>query len=102
MCTYTLVTCEQTVMDRVARPGRRVAASVYGYIGTSRADIDSQVEALSWKAGPALQTSHTRTLLNLDSLAMAIRSSDVAIGQGLTLVPNSAQLELFCPPYNPT
>jgi len=22
--------------------------------------------------------------------------------QGLTLVPNSAQLELFCPPYNPT
>jgi hypothetical protein len=23
-------------------------------------------------------------------------------GQGLTLVPNSAQLELFRPPYNPT
>jgi hypothetical protein len=23
-------------------------------------------------------------------------------GQGLTLVSNSAQLELFCPPYNPT
>ena len=23
-------------------------------------------------------------------------------GQGLTLVPMSAQLELFCPPYNPT
>ena len=22
--------------------------------------------------------------------------------QGLTLVPNSAQLELFCPPCNPT
>jgi hypothetical protein len=22
--------------------------------------------------------------------------------QGLTLVPNSAQLEIFCPPYNPT
>jgi len=22
--------------------------------------------------------------------------------QGLTLVPISAQLELFCPPYNPT
>ena len=22
--------------------------------------------------------------------------------QGLTLDPNSAQLELFCPPYNPT
>jgi hypothetical protein len=25
-----------------------------------------------------------------------------ALVQGLTLVPNSAQLELFCPPYNPT
>ena len=23
-------------------------------------------------------------------------------GQGLTLVPISAQLELFCPPYDPT
>jgi hypothetical protein len=25
-----------------------------------------------------------------------------ASDQGLTLVPISAQLELFCPPYNPT
>jgi hypothetical protein len=24
------------------------------------------------------------------------------VGQGLTLVPISAQLELFCPPRNPT
>jgi hypothetical protein len=27
--------------------------------------------------------------------------SVVPAGQGLTLVPNSAQLELFCPRYNP-
>jgi hypothetical protein len=30
------------------------------------------------------------------------RSSTRTAAQGLTLVPNSAQLELFCPPYNPT
>jgi hypothetical protein len=24
------------------------------------------------------------------------------MGQGRTLVPDAAQLELFCPPYNPT
>jgi hypothetical protein len=24
-----------------------------------------------------------------------------AVRQGLTLVPNAAQLELFCPPYDP-
>jgi len=30
------------------------------------------------------------------------RSDRAAAYQGPTLVPNSAQLELFCPPYNPT
>ena len=29
-------------------------------------------------------------------------SAAIARNQGLTLVPISAQLELFCPPYDPT
>ena len=30
-----------------------------------------------------------------------VSEADLAAGQGLTLVPISAQLELFCPPFNP-
>jgi len=36
------------------------------------------------------------------SLALRVNTISRSVEQGLTQVPNSAQLELFCPLYDPT
>ena len=56
-----------------------------GYLVTLLACPASKVRHMAWAS---VHTSRS---------SIAYASS-----QGLTLVPNSAQLELFCPPRNPT
>jgi predicted DCC family thiol-disulfide oxidoreductase YuxK len=62
------------------------------YFETQQSDAG---KAMLRRAGMPLDLS---TIVTLES---APTGSGLR-GQGLTLVPNSAQLELFCPPYNPT
>jgi hypothetical protein len=42
-----------------------------------------------------------RTWQDFDVLVLVMDSAAAAEGQGLRVVPISAQLELFCPPYDP-
>jgi hypothetical protein len=68
----------------------------------SSSDNDGSSGATSYSLGHRSEPASQRSRWMKASVASSFHSCAAARNQGLTLVPISAQLELFCPPYNPT
>ena len=66
------------------------------------ADMDAAVRGGMTPLCAAAGEGHEAVVVALVAGGAGVDKALDGCGQGLTLVPISAQLELFCPPYNPT